>query len=484
MTLRTLVLAVAIFIAMLVLAGCASTAGLSPVSNVQNANQLAAEKSLATSTVSAAAWPADDWWRALSDPQLDSLIDEGLRGSPTLRVAAARTRQAIAFADGTQANLYPRIDADAELTPEHPSALGVMPPPPGQTSITLHQLQLTLNWEIDFWGKNRSAYESALDQAKAAEVDAYAARLALSAAIAQTYVDLQRAYLLLDVAQETLKEREQIYSLSRDRTAAGLDSRLELKQAETTVPATRQRIEQLQENIQLARNQLAALLGEGPDRGLTIARPGMHALAPVVLPSRVPAELIGRRPDVVAQRLRVTALSKDIDSAKAEFYPNINLAAFIGFQSLSSAGFLTGASRMLGAGPAITLPIFDGGRLRGNLAGKDATYDIAVEQYNQLLADAMRDVVDQLTSFRSVDTQRAEQKLALTSAQEAYDLAAMRYREGVGNYLQVLATQDQLLVQRSLDADLRARQLALAISLFRALGGGFNGQPGTTVGAL
>ena len=210
----------------------------------------------------------------------------------------------------------------------------------------------------------------------------------------------------------------------------------------------------------------------------------MHALAPVALPSRVPAELIGRRPDVVAQRLRVTALSKDIDSAKAEFYPNINLAAFIGFQSLSSAGFLTGASRMLGVGPAITLPIFDGGRLRGNLAGKDANYDIAVEQYNQLLADAMRDVVDQLTSFRSVDTQRAEQKLALTSAQEAYDLAAMRYREGVGNYLQVLATQDQLLVQRSLDADLRARQLALSISLFRALGGGFNGQPGTTVGAL
>ena len=152
----------------------------------------------------------------------------------------------------------------------------------------------------------------------------------------------------------------------------------------------------------------------------------------------------------------------------------MNLAAFVGVQSLGAAGFLTGASRMAGFGPAITLPIFDAGRLRGNLAAKNAGYDIAVEQYNQMVADALRDVVDQIASFRSVDEQRAQQALAVATARQAYDLALLRYREGLGNYLQVLTTESQWLSQQSLDADLQARRLALSIDLVRALGGGFD----------
>ena len=137
---------------------------------------------------------------------------------------------------------------------------------------------------------------------------------------------------------------------------------------------------------------------------------------------------------------------------------------------------------MAGAGPAVTLPIFDAGRLRGNLAGKDADYDIAVEQYNQTLADAMRDVVDQLASFRSVDEQRAQQQQALATTREAYDLALLRYREGLGNYLQVLSAEQPLLAQQSLDADLRARELELSINLVRALGGGY--EPPLTLGEV
>jgi NodT family efflux transporter outer membrane factor (OMF) lipoprotein len=334
-------------------------------------------------------------------------------------------------------------------------------------------LQATLSWEIDFWGKNRSAYEAALGAARAAEVDAHAARLALSTAIAQAYVALERAYLQLDVAQATLAEREQIYALTRDRNAAGLDSRLELKQAESAVPATREQIAQLEEAIALARNQIAALLGAGPDRGLAIQRPTAVAHTSIALPSKLPAELIGRRPDVIAERWRIEAASKEIASAKAEFYPNVNLLAFVGLQAFGGGNLLTAASRTMGVGPAVTLPIFDAGRLRANLAGKDADYDIAVERYNQTLADAMRDVVDQVVSLRSLAEQRKQQEAALTTAREAYDLALLRYREGLGNYLQVLSAEQPLLVQRSLDADLHARELALSINLVRALGGGY-----------
>jgi NodT family efflux transporter outer membrane factor (OMF) lipoprotein len=463
----------ALFVTLLA-AGCASMNGLTTQASMDSANKLAAQKSLAEAAVSAAAWPAKDWWHSFNDPQLDQLMNEALADSPTLKVAAARTRKALAFADVTKAALSPQVNGSASSTRERFSERGLYPPPLGGTWSTVNELQVTLDWEIDFWGKNRAAYESAMGRARAAEVEAYAARLGLSTNIAQAYVQLQRAYLQLDVAQANLRDREHIYALTRDRNSAGIESRLGLRQAEAALPATREQIVQLQETIQLSRNQIAALLGQGPDRGLAITRPADEALGRVALPSSVPAELLGRRPDLIAQRWRVEAAQKDIASAKAEFYPNVNLAAFIGLQSLGGAGFLTAASRMMGAGPAVTLPIFDAGRLRGNLAGKNADYDVAVEQYNQTLADAMREVVDQLASFKSVDEQRVQQREALATAQEAYDLALLRYREGIGNYLEVLSAESPLLAQQSLDAELRSRQLALSIDLIRALGGGFD----------
>lgn len=458
-------------------AGCASMQGLVPESSPNSAGSLAAAKSIAGSRLSATAWPAADWWKRFNDPQLDRLMDEALAGSPTLRVAEARARRALAFAQTTKAALSPQINADTSITrqrfPEH----GLVPPPVAGAWQTQAQLQATLDYELDLWGKNRAAYDSALGKAKAAEIDAFAAKLALSADVAQAYVQLQRAYLQLDVAEKTLAEREQIYALTRDRFDAGIDSRLAVKQAESALPATREQIAQLQETIGLTRNQLAALLGQGPDRGLEIARPSAHALGAVEIPSALPAELLGRRPDIVAQRWRVEAARKDIDAAKARFYPNVSLTAFIGFQSIGLPGFLQAASSTLGVGPAMTLPIFDGGRLRGNLAASNADYDAAVELYNQTLVDALRDVVDQLTSFRSLDEQRKQQKLAQATAREAYDLALLRFREGVGNYLEVLTAESQLLVQQSLDVDLRAREIDLSINLARALGGGFDGTP-------
>ena len=462
------------------IAGCASTAGIAPHSSPRDAGTLASGRSLNGTPVRAGTWPSQDWWTMLRDPQLDALVDEALRDSPTLAVASARTRKALAAADARRSSLAPRIDGRADSTRERFSENGLTPPPFGGSTRTLNQLQATLSWEIDFWGKNRAAYDAALGDARAAEVDAYAARLALSTNIAQAYVQMQRAYLLRDVAQKTLAERERIYSLTRDRNAAGLDSRLELKQAESALPATRETIAQLDERIDLARNQIAALLGAGPDRGLAIARPASMMAAVATLPSIVPAELIGRRPDIVAERWRIEAASRDIASAKAQFYPNVNLVAFVGLQSLGASSLLTAASGMAGVGPAVTLPIFDAGRLRANLAGKDADYDIAVEQYNQTLADAMRDVVDQLASFRSVSAQRDEQAKALATTREAYDLALLRYREGLGNYLQVLSAEQPLLAQQSLDADLRARELELSINLVRALGGGY--EPPLTLG--
>jgi NodT family efflux transporter outer membrane factor (OMF) lipoprotein len=253
---------------------------------------------------------------------------------------------------------------------------------------------------------------------------------------------------------------------------AGLDSRLELKQVETSIPAARARVAQVEEEIALARNQIAALLGKGPDRGLALERPTLR-MAGVALPSRVPADLLGRRPDVVASRLRAEAASRQVAAQKAEFYPDVNLSALVGLQSVTLSHLLDPASAIPSIGAAVRLPIFDGGRLRGALAQRNAEYDAAVEQYNQTLADALREVVDQLTSLRSVNAQRTEVESALASAEEAYALAVTRYKAGLGSLLQVLTAEMAVLEQRNLRADLQSRELALSIDLMRALGGGY-----------
>jgi len=456
----------------LLLAACASSGGLEPGSAQLDPASLQAGKSIAGAPVSSAQWPAADWWKRFGDPQLDALVAEALAGNPSMGAARARLDRAGAFALASGAPLTPRVGAGADLNRQRYSATGIFPPPIGGSYYTQTQLALQFSYEIDFWGKNRAAYDAALGQARAAEVDAFAARLMLSAAVAHAYAQLGHAFDQMDVAQATLAQRQAIYDLTRQRLAAGLDTKVELKQAEASIPAARQRIAQLEEDITLARNQLAALAGKGPDRGLAIGRPLAQG-RPVALPSILPADLIGRRPDVVAQRWRVESARRDVDSAKAQFYPNLNLTALVGVQTVSYGKLLSPDSRIPQADAALLLPIFDGGRLRGNLGARDADYDLAVEQYNQTVLDAVREVVDRLASLRSVDTQSAEAVAGLGAAEEAYGVAVARYRAGLGNYLQVLAAETQVLDQKNIKADLRYRELDLSIDLIRALGGGF-----------
>jgi NodT family efflux transporter outer membrane factor (OMF) lipoprotein len=453
------------------IAGCASYSGVDPRSSLADPATLAAGETLAAQEL--APWPELEWWKRFGDPQLDALVAEGLAGSPGIRLARARVDQALAAAQVARAPLGPQASADGSVNRQRFSENYIFPPPIGGSTYTTTQLALNARYELDFWGKNRSAYAAALGRSRAAQAEAFAARLALSAAIAGTYVQLARSYEQLDIAQRTLNDRQQVQSLTSGRVKAGLDSRLELKQIETSIPAARARIAQTQEEIELARNQLAALLGKGPDRGLAVARPALRVAA-VALPSRVPAELLGRRPDIVASRMRAEAAASDIASAKAQFYPDINLAALVGVQSVNLSRLLEAGSAIPSATAAISLPILDSGRLRGALAQRNAEYDAAVEQYNQALSDALREVVDQLTAMRSVQAQRVEADAAVASAEEAYQIAFARYKAGLGSLLSLIVVEQQVLDQLQLRAEVHSRELALSINLIRALGGGFD----------
>jgi len=450
-----------------------------------DASQLASARSLGDATLSDAAWPAADWWKRFGDAQLDKLMDEAIAGSPTLRAADARVRKAVAVAATTGAARAPQITGNGDATrqrfPEH----GLIPPPFAGTWQTTADLTANLAYDLDLWGRNKSAYEGALDEARAAQVDRHAAQLLLSTSVARAYIQLQLAHDQRDIAQAQLTQRDGLFKLVQQRKTEGLDSAVELRQAEAGLPEARERIAQLDETIDLTRNQIAALLGQGPDRGLAIERPRLQPAGVLVLPSRVPADLVGRRPDIVAQRWRIESAARNIDVKRAEFYPNVNLIAMAGFQSIGLSQLLHAGSIVAGAGPAVHLPIFAGGKLRAELAGRHADYDTAVEQYNQGLVDALRDVVDQLASMRSIDRQRAEAESAVRIAQDGYGLALLRYREGLGNYLQVLSAESQVLAQKNLQANLAARGLDVSVSLTRALGGGYDEtHEAPTLGAL
>jgi NodT family efflux transporter outer membrane factor (OMF) lipoprotein len=253
----------------------------------------------------------------------------------------------------------------------------------------------------------------------------------------------------------------------------GLDTRGELNQAQAGVPSARADLDLIDEQIAQTRDAIAALLGQGPDRGLALQRPATTRLKAFGLPARLSADLIGRRPDVVAARWRAEAAAKRIGEAKAAFYPDINLTAFVGQQSLYLRELFAAGSDVGQVGPAISLPIFDAGELRGQLRGAKADYSEAVASYDAALTQALREVADAAASERALDQRLKDSREALADREEAYRIARLRYEGGLANYQTVLIAEDSVLQSRRTVVDLEARAFSLDIQLIKALGGGY-----------
>ena len=458
----------------LLLAGCAALppkADLKPISAPQT---FAADKSLAAPSGD---WPSDNWWKGFGDPQLDTLIAEGLAGATDLREAEARFAKARAMVSTSRAATLPSLDATAQggLAQQSDNYLfpsGFAPrgwPDYGQGS-------LNLNWDLDFFGRNRAALAAARGDAAAAGAEAASARLAVSAGIAAAYADLADHYAQRDAADGALKVRRQTLELIEGRRAAQLENEGAVARARSAAASAEGELAALDETIALDRNRIAALLGQGPDRGLTIARPADMAHAAFGLPANLPANLIGRRPDVIAARLRTEAAAARIKQARAAFYPDVNLSASIGLQAMGIGSLFKTGSDFGSVGPALTLPIFEGGKLRGQLHGAEADYEEAVAQYDGTLTQALRDVADAAASQRALDTRLAAAQAAEQAAETAWIVAGNRYRGGLATYLDVLTAEDSLISARRTVASLQTHAFALDVALVRALGGGFRSE--------
>ncbi|CAM2161840.1 Efflux transporter outer membrane subunit [Paraburkholderia sacchari] len=418
-------------------------------------------------------WPSADWADQFGDNQLKALIDEALRSSPTLDQARARVAAAQAYSESAHAGTMPRVDASYALTRQQFSATTLVPPPYGGSWQTENRGILSASYELDLWGKKREALKASVSRVQASRADEETVRLTLTTSIARAYNELARLYMLHGIAEQEIDRREQIDHVTAGRIATGLDTQVERETARANLATSRATMKSLDGQILATRYQIAALLGAGPDRGLQIARPVLGMGDDVRLPDNLPADLVSRRPDIVAARWSVDAIAHDVKEAKAEFYPDINLSAAIGLDAFGFGRFLTAASRTVSVGPAIHLPIFDAGELRAQLKGRYADFDNAVAIYNQALVTALSEVATQIAGVRSTEAQLVDAQTAQQAALKAAELALAQYKAGLTTQLTVLNADVNALSANQSVANLRMNRRDRQIALASALGGGF-----------
>ncbi|WP_343651406.1 efflux transporter outer membrane subunit [Herbaspirillum sp.] len=460
------------------LSGCASFEGIGSDKQLAQARDFATQRSLSDPNPGApdGQWPGSDWVRQFGDAQLTALIEEALAASPSLQQARARIGAATALAESRGAPLLPSVDAQASFTRNQFSSTSIYPPPYGGNWYNEKKAGLNVGYELDLWNKNQAALEQAISSEKAAQASEQEARLALTASIVSVYSQLAAQYALHDILQRTVDQRTSLEKITADRVRTGLDSQIERNQSRSSSAEARAQLEQSEGQIILLRQQLGALSGKGPDRGLQLAPPSLQNLATPGLPADLPLNLMGRRPDIVAARWQVEAASQGITVAKARFYPDINLSAMIGFDSLIDSNPFTAASKSIAFGPAISLPIFEGGALRAGLKGEYANYELAVATYNKALNDAYADVARQIAAIHSTERQLPIRDEALQAAERAYQLARERYRLGLVSQLTLLSAETAVLGQRQSMVALQAQRREQQVALYKALGGGFDAQ--------
>ena len=421
-----------------------------------------------------APWPRQTWWEDYGDAQLNRLVGLAVAQSPTLRMAQARVRQAAGAARVSGGGLFPRAEVSAQALYTSYGEQAYKPDALAGNGDWDSNLLASAQYSLDLWGKNRAAYVEGLDNLAAAAAESQAARLVLETAVVRAYIFLSRQYALLDVAQRTLAQREGVLDITRKLLYAGMGTELAVSQAETPIPAARSRIAEIQASIAAIKYQLAALSGQGPGMAEDILPPMLSFTAAPSLPMDLPAELAGHRPDVVAQLWRVEAAGQGIERAKAEFYPNINLLAAAGYVSIGLEHFLTASAQTSYVGPAVSLPLFEGGRLAGNLEARTGEYDEAVESYNQTILNAFSAIASQASRLKSLETQAAETAETMRLARRAYDIASRGYRVGLTDYLNVLAAERDLLSAEERGVSIAAERMDAYASLMQELGGGYD----------
>jgi NodT family efflux transporter outer membrane factor (OMF) lipoprotein len=415
-----------------------------------------------------------EWWTVYQDAQLDHLLRGALADNPTLAQSLARVREAQAEAAAVHADSWPSTAYSATETRKRFSGHDPIPPAYAGTPRWQGTQGFNLSWDLDFWGRQAALVAQANTRSDAAALDSAGARLAIVGAVVRSYLELDRAYALADVAQRAEQQRLQILSITQRRFKVGLDTKVELRQAEGAVADARVDLTQVHAERDRAVHLLAALTGQGATAHDTIQRPRLRAETALALPGSLPFDLLARRPDVLAAHSRIVSARAGLVAAKAAFYPDINLLAFAGTSAIGLDNLFHSSSRTYGVGSAIHLPVFDAGKLRALYRGSAAEVDLAVSTYNQTVLEAVQQTADQISNIAALDSGLQQQQQSLDAAEDAFRLATERYQAGLTTYLSVLTTETEVLSARRQRVELLSARDIARVTLLIDVGGDFH----------
>ncbi|MES2565077.1 MAG: efflux transporter outer membrane subunit [Pseudomonadota bacterium] len=409
-----------------------------------------------------------DWWSSFGSGELQQLVERALAGSPDLAIATERVRQAEAQVRVAGASLFPTLDLGVGSSTRTSSNSG------GSTTTNASSAQLSASYELDLWGRNRSGVRSAQSSLQATAFDRDTARLTLISGVASSYFQVLSLRSRLAVSRENLAIAERVRDLVAARVRNGAASQLDLSRQEAAVLSQRSALLPIEQQERQTLAALAVLIGQVPE-GFDVKASGVADLSVPAIDPGVPSQLLVRRPDLASAEAQLAAANANIAAARAALLPSISLTASAGTASAALLSFASGgSSSAISLALSVLQPIFDGGRLRGQVSISESRERELVETYRKAILAAFKNVEDALVAASRQAQQETLVGEVQVQAREALRLAEIRYREGVDDLLTVLDAQRTLFNAQDQIAQIRLNRLEAAVSLYKALGGGWN----------
>jgi NodT family efflux transporter outer membrane factor (OMF) lipoprotein len=416
------------------------------------------------------------WWEVFHDPQLSALTQRAVRSNLDLQLASSRLQQSRAARQVISADRYPNTAATGSYARERNSSKGLSDPSGhnGDSAFNLWDAGFSASWELDFWGRVRRETEAADANLEVAENDRRGVLLAVLADTAQNYIQLRGVQNTRAVTEQNLDVARHSLKLSQLRLADGVATDLDVAEAAAQVAAIESRLPALEQRQSQLINAISLLMGEPPQAlAKELSTDAAVPRSPLQVAIGLPSQLAERRPDIRQAEARLHAATANIGVAKGDFYPRITLSGNLSSQAMQLSDFGSWSSRAFGIGPQFSLPLFDGGRLRGMLQLREAQQQEAAVAYQQTVLRAWHEIDDQLTAYNSSQRRRDSLAEAVRQNQIALRTAQQQYVEGVVDFVNVLTVQGALLATQEQWVESSAGVSLAMVGLYKALGGGW-----------
>ncbi len=421
-------------------------------------------------------FPELEWWKGFEDVQLAAIIEEALRDNPTLKKAQARFAYAAELAKVKRSYLLPTVGFEAQTNWMYYGQNSFFRSIDQTIPPYIHQIDVgpTLSYEFDFWGKNQHMFHAALGIKRAEKAEAASSTLMITTALAGAYFTIQKDLAREAVLKELDTLRISFLTLTVETKIHGLGTQMKNLMAQENQEKVQEALAENQKMIDTDHYILDGLTGQSPGSH-KISWVSLGSESQFSLPNNIALDLVARRPDLAAQIWRAESIAHEVGAAKADFYPNIDLNIFAGFESIHFGNLVSPHSYLYSILPAIHLPIFNAGRLRANLRGKQAKFEEAIFSYNETLLKAAQEVADGIAAIKWISKQIDSQKRIVHLAQEQVVLAESRLQQGLGTLFDVIDRKELQCAEQLKMIDLKHLLILAKISLIKALGGGFNG---------